>query len=182
MSLPDSPRLTFREMTMDDFSDVAPLLMEDAVMQKFHPLIAHELVRRWLARRMEQYRSLGHSHWHISLKETGEFIGIIGIVPAKVENIEYTGLGYHIEKDHRRRGYAFEGAQACIDWAFRELHPDRIIAEIDENNLPSIQLAEKLGMIPERTFLRFNGETDISHFLYCLSAGDFCPKTGIESY
>lgn len=182
MLLPESSRLCFREFTMDDFADVAPLLLEDAVMQKFHPRIAEELIRRWLARRMEQYRAMGYSHWHVSLKSTGEFIGIIGIVPAKVEDAEFIGVGYHITKEHRRYGYAFEGSQACIDWAFRKLHCDKIVAEIDETNLPSRSLAEKLGMVYEKSYLRFNGETEIPYCLYSLASGNFCPKTNAESY
>lgn len=182
MRLPKSPRLYFRELTLDDFSDVAPLLLEDEVMQKFHPLIAEELIRRWLARRLEQYHTLGHSHWHVSLKSTGEFIGIIGIVPSIVEDSGYIGIGYHIKDEHRRRGYACEGAQACIEWAFRILQPDMIIAEIDETNLPSRLLAERLGMVHEKSFLRFNGETTVPYCLYCLPAGNFCPKTDAESY
>ncbi len=182
MSLPDSPRLRFRELTPDDLADVSSVLMEDDVMQRMHPLIAEELVRRWLARRMEQYRTPGHSHWHVSLKATGEFVGIVGIVPAKVEDVGYIGLGYHIKKEFRRCGYAFEGAQTCIDWAFRELRTDKIIAEVDEINLPSRYLAEKLGMVCERSFLRFNGETEIPHCLYVLPRSNFCPKSAMESY
>jgi len=182
MRLPDSPRLFFRELTIADFSDVAPLLLEDAVMQKFHPIVAEELVRRWLTRKLEQYHQYGHSHLHVSLKENGEFVGIIGITPETVEGIEYTGLGYLISPEHQRRGYAFEGAQACIDWAFRELRPDTIIAEVDETNLPSRRLAEKLGMLCERTYLRFNGESEVPHLLYTLSSCNFCPKSGMESY
>ena len=182
MHLPESPRLLFSEFTPDDFPEVAPLLMEDEVMQKFHPRIAEELIRRWLARRMDEYRMLGHSHWHVSLKDTGEFVGIIGIVPTKVEDAEYIGLGYHIKKEFRRRGYAFEGSLACIEWAFRELHADKIVAEIDEDNPPSRCLAEKLGMDFEKTYPRFNGEDYVPHCLYSISADKFYIQSRRESY
>ena len=182
MLLPESSRLCFRELTNDDYADVSPLLLDDEVMRKMSVYVSDALVRRWLARKLEQYRRYGYSHWHVSLKATGEFIGIIGIVPEIVEGVEYTGVGYLIRPEHQRRGYAFEGAQACISWAFRNLRPDRIVAEIDETNLPSIRLAEKLGMVCERTYLRFNGETEVPHLLYSLSSGNFCPKSDTESY
>lgn len=182
MRLPDSPRLFFRELTMEDFPDVAPLLLEDEVMRRFHPVIAEELVRRWLTRKLEQYHHYGYSHWHVSLKETGEFVGVIGIVPEKADGAEYTGLGYHIMKEHQRRGYACEGAHACLEWAFRFLNADKIIAEIDETNLPSRRLAEKLGMAFEKTYLRFNGESEVPYCLYSLSRSSFCPNSLTESY
>ena len=180
MTLPDSPRLRFRELTLDDYADVSPLLLDDEVMRKMSAYVSDALVRRWLERKLDQYRRYGYSHWHVSLKETGGFVGIIGVVPETVEGIEYTGVGYLIRPEHQRRGYAFEGAQACIGWAFRNLRPDKIVAEIDETNLPSRLLAEKLGMTCERTYLRFNGETEVPHVLYSISAGSFCLNSCVE--
>ena len=168
MSIPETSRLCFRELTPEDYADIAPLLLDDLAMRKMDSRIAEELVRRWLARKLDQYRSPGYSHWHVSLKESGEFIGIIGIVPEKVEGAEYIGLGYMIRKEHQRKGYAYEGAKACLDWAFRELRAEEVIAEVDVNNLPSRRLAEKLGMVVQRTYLRFNGEAEVPHLLYSI--------------
>lgn len=168
MTLPDSPRLRFRELTPDDYADVASVLLDDEIMRKMSAHVSEALVRRWLSRKLEQYRTLGHSHWHVSLKATGEFVGIIGIVPEKVGGIEHTGLGYLIRQEHQRKGYAYEGSKACLDWAFRTLKPEKIVAEIDETNLPSRRLAEKLGMKLESHYLRFNGESEVPHCLYAM--------------
>lgn len=182
MFILETSRLLFRELTYDDYADAASVLLDDDIMRKMSPLVTEELARRWLARRLMLYRSAGYSHWHVSLKETGEFVGIIGVTPEKVEDIEYTDLGYLIRREHQRHGYAFEGAQACLEWAFRELHPEKIIAEIDEENLPSRRLAEKLGMVCERTYLRFNGEAEVPYCLYSISSNSFCPNSRTESY
>ena len=182
MHPPDTPRLCFRELTYDDYADAASVLLDDEIMRSMSPVVSEELVRRWLARRLMLYRSVGYSHWHVSLKETGEFVGIIGVTTEKVEEAEYTGLGYLIRREHQRRGYAFEGASACLDWAFRELEPGKVIAEIDEGNLPSRRLAQKLGMICEKSYLRFNGEAEVPYCLYSLSADSFCPNSRTESY
>jgi len=181
MTTPDSARLSFRELTSEDYGDAASVLLDDEVLQRMHPLVSEELVRRWLARRLEHYRTIGYSHWHVSLKETGEFVGIIGVVPERVEDETFTGLGYLVHPRHRRRGYAFEGAQACLEWAFRELRPEKVIAEIDEGNAVSRHLAEKLGMTCERTYLRFNGEAEVPYCLYQISVSSFCPNSRAES-
>lgn len=181
MILPDSPRLLFRELTYDDFADAASVLMDDEIMRKMSPVVSEELVRRWLARRLNQYRTLGYSHWHVSLKESGGFVGIIGIVPETVEDDAYISLGYLICREHQRKGYAFEGAQACLEWAFRELNLGQIVAIIDETNLPSRRLAEKLGMTCVKTYPRFNGEAEVPYCLYQISIGSFCPNSLAES-
>ena len=177
----ETERLRFRELTVNDYDDAASVLLDDEIMQKMSAHVSAELVRRWLARRLEQYRVLGHSHWHVSLKETGKFVGIIGVVPEKVEDDAYISLGYLIRREHQQKGYAYEGAQACLEWAFRELHPEKIIAEIDESNLPSRRLAEKLGMTCVKTYPRFNGEAEVPYCLYQISVGSFCPNSHAES-
>lgn len=182
MSIPETSRLSFRELTLEDYADVASVLLDDEVVRKMNSRVSEELVRRWLNRRLEHYRALGHSHWHVSLKENGEFVGIIGIVPEVVEGEEYLGLGYLIRREHQRMGYAYEGAKACLEWAFRELRPGKIIAEIDANNRASRRLAEKLGMAVEKSYLRFNGEAEVPYCLYSIEKSSFCPLDDQESY
>lgn len=169
----ETPRLLFRELTLEDYADAASVLLDDEIMQKMSVHVSEELVRRWLKRKLEQYRTVGYSHWRVSLKSTGEFVGIIGIVPEAIEGVQYTGLGYLIRREHQRKGYAYEGAKACLEWAFRELHPDKIIAEIDESNLPSRSLAEKLGMSCEKVYPRFNGEAEVPYCLYGINSDAF---------
>lgn len=164
----ETPRLCFRELTLNDYADAASVLLDDEIMQNMSAQVSSEQVLRWLNRKFEQYRSVGYSHWHVSLKSTGEFVGIIGIVPEIVEDVEYTGLGYLVKREFQRQNIAFEGSRACLEWAFRELKPRKVIAEIAEDNLPSRKLAERLGMICERTYLRFNGKSEISHCLYSI--------------
>jgi len=182
MLTPASPRLLFREFTLDDYADAASVLLDDEIMKKMGPVVSEELVRRWLARRLEQYRALGHSHWHVSLKETGEFVGIIGLASEKIDDAESISLGYLIRRKHQRNGYACEGARACLEWAFRELDCESITADIDESNLPSRRLAEKLGMVCERIHPRFNGEAEAPYCLYRIARGSFCPISRAESY
>lgn len=182
MPLPESARLRFRELTSQDFDDVASVLLDDEIMRRMSAHVSTELVRRWLNRKQEQYRTVGYSHWHVSLKSSGEFVGIIGITPEIVEGVEHVGIGYLLRREHQRRGYAFEGAQACLEWAFRELQPEKVIAEIDANNLPSRNLAKKLGMKWEKDYLRFNGEAEVPHCLYSISKCIFCPSVHRKSY
>ena len=47
------------------------------------------------------------------------------------------------------RGYATESARACLRYGLDELGIERIIAIIFPDNLPSIRVAEKLGMVSE---------------------------------
>lgn len=54
-------------------------------------------------------------------------------------------VGYTIEAEHRRRGYAFEAVQALFAWARREHGVSHFVASISPSNEPSLGLARKLG-------------------------------------
>lgn len=53
-------------------------------------------------------------------------------------------------------GYAQEAAQACLDYGFNDRQFGTIAALIDPNNKASIRVAEKIGMIYDRTIRKWN--------------------------
>ncbi len=56
-------------------------------------------------------------------------------------------IGYTVDPDHRRRGYAEEAVRALFDWASRE-HGIRLFrASVGPNNEPSLGLIRKLGFV-----------------------------------
>jgi len=165
----ETERLRFRPLTYDDRADVAALLKDEESMRRMHFHPTDEIIAAWLVRAVQRNESRGYSHWHVSRKEDGRFAGIIGVVPELVDGAEYTGLGYLICPESRRLGYALEGARACVGWAFANIDTDQVIAEIAADNLPSIHLAERLGMTRVREYLRPPGPEGVPHLLYSIS-------------
>lgn len=165
----ESPRLSFRELTMDDYDDVAAVLLDEETNKVMCSSLSAEYVKQWLQRNIQRYESPGYSFWHVRLKDTHQFVGIMGIVPATISGIAYIGAGYLVHPEFQRQGYAYEGMTACIDWAFRELATDQVVAEIAQSNTASICLAEKLGMSLVREHTRGTGENDVPHVLYSIS-------------
>jgi RimJ/RimL family protein N-acetyltransferase len=55
-------------------------------------------------------------------------------------------IGWGVNEDRRRRGYAFEATAAVIGWAVRQPGVESFSATIPETNLMSQRLARKLGM------------------------------------
>lgn len=54
-------------------------------------------------------------------------------------------LGYRIFAPYWRQGFAFEAVNAMIRWAQREFNVRHFIASIAPGNIPSLQLAARLG-------------------------------------
>lgn len=84
----------------------------------------------------------------IELKETGK---VIGNIYYGKRDFEAREVGYIVNKNYQRRGYASEALSAVIDNAFHEgLH--RIFAECDPRNTCSWKLLEKVGLEREANF------------------------------
>jgi len=56
-------------------------------------------------------------------------------------------IGYMVGGEHRRRGYAQEAVQALMAWATATHHITRFQASISPDNIPSLNLARKLGFV-----------------------------------
>ena len=57
-------------------------------------------------------------------------------------------VGWGLARHAWGKGYAMEGAAACMDFAFNQLGWDDVIHSIDPANEPSKALAAKLGSAP----------------------------------
>ena len=80
----------------------------------------------------------------ITLCESNELVGAMGLVSKSREEAE---LGYWIGRDYRGNGYCAEAAEKLLDFGFRELGLDRVIARHLENNPASGRVMEKCGMV-----------------------------------
>jgi RimJ/RimL family protein N-acetyltransferase len=54
-------------------------------------------------------------------------------------------VGYSVDPDYRRQGYASESVKALFDWAHREHGITRFVASISPDNEPSLRLTAAYG-------------------------------------
>jgi RimJ/RimL family protein N-acetyltransferase len=161
MACPASARLRFRPVTAQD-ADNLLLIFGDPVAMEFWPATKtrEEIVKsiQWI---QQGYREHGHGLWAVELKETGEFVGRVGLIHQK-EGIE---VAYSLVPRHWHRGYATEAARACRDWAFEHLECDRVISLVHTRNLPSCRVAERNGMRIVAEITHWN----LPHHVYAIS-------------
>lgn len=81
-------------------------------------------------------------------------IGDIGIhfLDTDSEN-KQVEIGYTLNKDFRRKGYASEALKTIINYLINSLNKHRIIASIDPLNIDSVKLVERLGFRKEAHFV-----------------------------
>ncbi len=90
-----------------------------------------------------QWQKYKMGRFTVTLKD-GSYLGWCGLRYFP-ENDE-VDLGYRFPKKHWGKGYATESSRACLDYGFKTLNLERIIAKAMPDNKDSIKVMQKLGM------------------------------------
>lgn len=142
----ETERLLLRELNYEDF-DALYAVLADADIMRYYPYTFDEArVRRWIERNLQRYETEGFGLWAVVLKATGEMIGDCGITLQNIHGKMLPEVGYHIRRDHQRRGYASEAAAGCIAWAFDNFAFPAVYSYMKYTNEASQRTAMKNGL------------------------------------
>ena len=159
----ETTRLFVRELSLEADGDfIARLLAHPEVMRHWPSPLTRTEAEAWIEKQLGRYERDGCGYWLVSLKETGEPVGQAGIMRIELDDVIEPGLGYIIDFTAWGNGYATEVAAACVGYAFKTMGSDRVVAPILPANVASARVAEKIGMIPEKTTM-FAG---LEHLIY----------------
>jgi RimJ/RimL family protein N-acetyltransferase len=164
--LPESTRLTFREMTPADLDDMAALLGDPGVMAYYPRPKTRQEAAQWIDWNRRLYRTHRYGLWVIA--DEGGFAGDCGLTPQVVDGVTELEVGYHVRPALQGQGYATEAAAACRDHARAVLGAARLIAIIHPDNRPSQRVAEKIGLRPEKRALVHGGREAV---IYAMALG-----------
>ena len=143
---------SFRQSDYDDLYECLSQLRDDEF--EGYPDITFESGREHLA-----YRVGSEEFYAIELIGSGK---VIGNIYCGKRDFDAREVGYIVNADYRRRGYALEALRAVIEAAFRA-GAHRICAECDPRNECSWKLLERAGLTREVHFrqnLYFHRDAD----------------------
>lgn len=148
-----SERLVFRRLKPSDFDDWLPFYHNPKSTQFWEGLPTDPIVacKTQFDRAFERYENnLGGMNAIIS-KASGKLIGICGLLVQTVDNIPELEIGYSVLPEFWLKGYAFEAAKKCKDYAFENNFSKSLISIIHVDNVPSQKVAQKNGMHLDKT-------------------------------
>jgi len=152
----ETERLLLRPWKPEDFEPYARFSADEESMRYLgrdgRPTAAAETWRT-ICLFIGHWYLRGYTLWAVEEKATGEFVGRVG--PWKPEGWPDLEIGWAIERSRWGRGYAAEAARAAADWVHRTLGADHVVHFIQERNVRSIRVAEKLGAKLDGTFELF---------------------------
>jgi ribosomal-protein-alanine N-acetyltransferase len=156
MDIIQTNRLVFREFTQADIDKLFLLLSDTIVMKHCSGPIDITGTKKWLDMSIECYEKYGYDYWAVYEKNTDTFIGQIGILNQEIAGEQEDCLAFMIGQKYWNKGYATEGAIACINYAFKSLRIEKLIATVEPENLQSICVLKKIGM-------KYAGETNYAN-------------------
>ena len=165
----ETERLIFRRFTLDDL----PQLIEHRSDPEVHKYLGGRERQNpdALAVRIRFYMSCYETHGFgmcpMICKRTGEVVGTAGLQP--LENTDEIEVGYSLVRSFWGQGLGTEAARGWMDFGFRELGLERIVAVSECENRASQHIMKKLGMQFEKTEIHY----DIECAFYAISKKDF---------
>ena len=162
----ESKRLIYRPMTGEDYDAACSFLQDPEVMYAWEHAFSSGEVRDWISENRRRYEEDGVGYLLAVERKTGEAVGNIGLLQEMIDGEKRLGVGYLLRKRYWGMGYAAEGGKACLDYAFKYLMADRVIATIRPENQRSIHVAERLGMVPAGRVVKHYYGKEMPHIIY----------------
>ena len=153
---PETQRLTHRAFTVGD-ADAAFALNSNPAVMRFtgEPLLASvEAAKRFIAE-YPDFDRVGYGRWACILKETQSIIGFCGL--KYLPEFDVVDVGFRFLPHYWGRGLATEACAASLDFGFRTLGLDQIVAFVMPDNIASVRVLEKAGMQFDTEFV-YDGE------------------------
>lgn len=143
-----SERLILRRPREADREPCARMNADPRVMELFPATLSREESDALVDRIGAHLEEHGFTWWAAELRETGEFIGFIGLAVPSFEAAftPCVEIGWRLAAEFWGRGLATEGARAVVEYAFTDLGLDELVSFTTVGNMRSRRVMEKLGM------------------------------------
>lgn len=163
----DTGRLALRRFALSDAPFIVALLNTPGWRQYIGDRgVRDEAGGRSYLRRaaLANYAQHGFGLWLVALRDTGEAIGMCGLLRrADLPDID---IGFAFLPAHAGRGYALEATTATLGYGRRELGLGRVAAIVQPDNTASLRLLAKLGFRPAGHYTPAGESVDLA-LLHC---------------
>jgi RimJ/RimL family protein N-acetyltransferase len=143
-----SERLGLRNWKEEDEQPFAQMCADPEVMKHFSKPLTEEESKALIGRLQTHFDKHGYCYFAVDILETSEFIGFIGLVNQTWES-DFTpcvDIGWRLKRAAWGKGYASEGAKACLEAAFTKFNINEVLAFATDTNIASQKVMEKIGM------------------------------------
>jgi RimJ/RimL family protein N-acetyltransferase len=172
----ETERLILRGWRESDFEALAAIHGDPDVMRFLGGVQERSDVWRALAGLAGHWVLRGYGKWAVERKSDGAMMGRVGLI--NPEGWPALELGWTLGKPYWGQGYATEAAEAAMRYGFLTQKVDRLVSCIDSQNIPSQNVARRLGETKRgRANLRVAGQ-DIPVDLWSITRAEWRERNG----
>ena len=146
----ETDRLSFRPHRLEDFEDTVAL-WSDPVVTRYvggQPLTREDVWSR-LLRHAGLWYFLGFGYWAVRARDSGRFVGQVGFADYRRDILPGLGdqpeMGWMLAPWAHGQGFGREAVEGALAWADRAWGTRNTVCFIQDGNLPSLRLAQKVG-------------------------------------
>jgi ribosomal-protein-alanine N-acetyltransferase len=144
----ETPRLLLRRWKASDLNSLVELNANPEVMRYFPAPHPKERTKQFYDLIQEEFSEYGYGLYAVEEKSSGIFIGYTGFHWATFDTdfspcIE---IGWRLHNHYWNKGYATEGAKACLAHGFTNLGFNKVYSFTTISNVPSQNVMKKIGM------------------------------------
>ncbi|MCF4096883.1 GNAT family N-acetyltransferase [Maritalea mediterranea] len=143
----ETERLVLRPLKSEDFDSYAQIAADGEWSQFVGGPMDQGKAWRAMATLIGHWTLRGHGMFAVEEKSSGKFVGIIG--HWNPINWPEPEIAYTLAQHAAGKGYATEAVRKMIDYTFNELKWNTVVSYIDDNNIPSQKVAQRVGAIAE---------------------------------
>lgn len=147
-TLIETPRLLLRHWLPTDTCPFTQMNADADVMRYYPEPYTQERTQALVASIQQELQQCGFGLYAAQEKESGEFMGYIGLHRATFDAsfCPCVEIGWRLGKTYWNKGFATEGATACLAHAFQHLGLHTVYSFTAVLNAPSQRVMQKLGM------------------------------------
>ena len=130
----------------------------------------------WIKKHIDEFNNNECVNWAITIKDTGEFIGCVGV--DYFMNDDMGRLGYWFGKSFWGNGFATEAVESVVEWLFKIKNFNRVYAGYFSCNKNSGNVMKKVGMKHEGTYRKHAKKNGVYHDveIYGILKSEFCSQ------
>ncbi|HSL31657.1 MAG TPA: GNAT family N-acetyltransferase [Anaerolineales bacterium] len=171
MNILETERLTLRQFELRDAEFILELLNEPSFIRNIadRGVRTVEDARNYLLNApITSYQKHGFGLFMVELRETGEPIGMCGLI--RRDGLQDVDIGYALLPRFWSKGYALEAARAVREYARNRIGLKRLVAIVDPANESSIRVLEKIGLRYEKMIRLSTDDIELKLFGTSLEA------------
>lgn len=138
-------RLLLREPRLTDFDEFWKMI-NDKIAKRYTggvTTLTYEERLKLFKKECDEFGKDNNFEFAVIEKINNKYVGYCGY--RYCDELKGNELLFGYSKDVWQRGYGFEAAKEVLNFGFKELSFDVVIATVELNNIASIKLLKKLG-------------------------------------